>query len=36
MKTAFRQVASPESVLPSNNGLEQDSERQKKKGGIIP
>jgi len=31
MKTALRQVASPESILPSNNGWEQDSERQKKK-----
>jgi fatty acid desaturase len=31
MKTALRQVASPESIVPSNNDWEQDSERQKKK-----
>jgi len=34
MKTAFRQVASPQSIVPSNNGWAQDSERQKKKKEI--
>ncbi len=35
MKTAFRQVASPESILPSNYGWGQDSERQKKEVNML-
>ena len=31
MKTAFKQGASPESMVTSKRGGEQDSERQKKK-----
>ena len=31
MKTAYKQGASPESIVTSNRGGEQDSERRKKK-----
>jgi hypothetical protein len=33
MKTAFRRVASPKSVVPPDNGRGQDSGRQKREGG---
>jgi fatty acid desaturase len=35
MKTAFRQVASPYSIVPSNYGWEQDSGRQKKEVNML-